>query len=419
MGFTSFSIALSALSAHTTAIDVVGNNLANLNTTGFKESTVAFHDLVTQSLGAGLGGTTQVGFGVGTPVTIREFTQGAIQSTSSPLDVAIQGDGFLIVHTTQGATQYTRGGNLVVDTSGNLTNATGDFIQGWGVPGRSGGHQCCRSATSRFPWERSRRRWPLRNVSVDLNLNAAATAGPPPDSFSTSMQVYDSLGNTHVVTFNFTKTTTANAWDYTMSFPPGDTTAPSTPVTGTLQFDGNGNLTSPLPTDPPIVLNVTGLKRRGFRYEHHLEPVQRNHAAHHAVHPAFRDLGPVAGRSRGGQSGKGRHFRRRQNCRPVFQWRPGHRGTVGHGHHPESGIPAGGRQQQLCAHRILRYTRPSACPNTGGRGQILGGSVEASTVDIAKEFTNLIVFQRGYEANARVVTTVDQLSQDTIALKPA
>src|SRR6185437_6124441 len=94
--FTSFSTALSALNADTTAIDVVGNNLANLNTAGFKASTVSFHDLVTQSLGAGLG-ETQVGFGVGTPITLRQFSQGAIQSTGGPLDAAIQGDGFFVV----------------------------------------------------------------------------------------------------------------------------------------------------------------------------------------------------------------------------------------------------------------------------------------------------------------------------------
>src|SRR5258706_7106627 len=111
--FTSFSTALSALSAHATAIDVIGNNLANINTTGFKESTVSFHDLVTQSLGAGLG-ETQVGFGVGTPVTLRHFSQGAIQSSSGPLDAAIQGDGFFVVRNTAGPTQYTRRGNFQV-----------------------------------------------------------------------------------------------------------------------------------------------------------------------------------------------------------------------------------------------------------------------------------------------------------------
>src|SRR5450755_409405 len=99
----SFSTALSALSAMSTAIDVTGNNLANLDTPGFKANVVSFHDLVTQSLGAGLG-DTQVGFGVGTPTTLREFTQGAIQTTGGTLDAAIQGDGFLII---QGPNQAT------------------------------------------------------------------------------------------------------------------------------------------------------------------------------------------------------------------------------------------------------------------------------------------------------------------------
>ena len=102
--FTSFSTALSALNATSTAIDVVGNNLANLNSPGFKTSQMAFRDLVTQSLGAGLG-ETQVGFGTGTPFTIREFTQGAIQTSSGLLDAAIQGDGFFVLKNAAGNTE--------------------------------------------------------------------------------------------------------------------------------------------------------------------------------------------------------------------------------------------------------------------------------------------------------------------------
>ena len=83
MAFTAFSTALSSLSAHTTAVDVVGNNLANLNTPGFKSSSIVFHDLVTQALGLG---ETQVGLGVGRPYTIRQFTQGALQSSGGNLD---------------------------------------------------------------------------------------------------------------------------------------------------------------------------------------------------------------------------------------------------------------------------------------------------------------------------------------------
>src|SRR5215468_4651233 len=108
--FTSFSTALSALSATSTAIDVVGNNLANMNTPGFKTSEVCFRDLVTQSLGAGLG-ETQVGFGTGQPLTIRQFTQGAIQTSGGLLDAAIQGDGFFVVRDHAGKTLFTRAGN--------------------------------------------------------------------------------------------------------------------------------------------------------------------------------------------------------------------------------------------------------------------------------------------------------------------
>src|SRR3954463_8338200 len=103
--FTSFSTALSALSATTTAIDVVGNNLANLNTPGFKSSVVYFRDLVTQSLGAGLGGT-QGGVGPGRPLTIRQFTQGSIQASTGVLDAAIQGDGFFVLKNAQGNNVY-------------------------------------------------------------------------------------------------------------------------------------------------------------------------------------------------------------------------------------------------------------------------------------------------------------------------
>src|ERR1700674_3243029 len=127
--FASFSTALSALAAQSTAIDVVGNNLANLNTPGFKSSVVSFHDLVTESLGAGLG-DTQVGFGVGTPITLRQFSQGAIQTTGGTLDAAIQGDGFFVIQGPNQSTEYTGGGNFQVDKDGNLITATGESVEG-------------------------------------------------------------------------------------------------------------------------------------------------------------------------------------------------------------------------------------------------------------------------------------------------
>jgi flagellar hook protein FlgE len=195
--FTSFSTALSALSAHSTGIDVVGNNLANLNTPGFKTSVVSFYDLVTQSLGAGLG-ETQVGFGVARPNTIRQFSQGAIKSSSGDLDVAIQGDGFLVVKEKSGSVVYSRGGNLQVDKVGNLLTSTGQRVQGWTTVG---GVLSTNAPPADIVIPVGSLKAPVATTefSVDVNLNAAASAGPPPDTFSNAIEVFDSLGVSHVL----------------------------------------------------------------------------------------------------------------------------------------------------------------------------------------------------------------------------
>src|SRR5947209_16705256 len=184
---SSFSTALSALDATSTAIDVVGNNLANLNTPGFKASVVSFHDLVTQSLGAGLG-ETQVGFGVGSPITLRQFTQGAQQTTNGPLDVMIQGDGFFVVSGANNAQQYTRGGNMEVDQNGSLTTATGEKVQGWTtVNGKLDTNAPI--GDIQVPVGGVKAPVATQNFSFDLNLNAAATAGPQPDTFYDTSKV--------------------------------------------------------------------------------------------------------------------------------------------------------------------------------------------------------------------------------------
>src|SRR5579864_814245 len=218
--FTSFSTALSALAAQSTAIDVVGNNLANLNTPGFKSSVVSFHDLVTQSLGAGLG-DTQVGFGVGTPITLRQFSQGAIQTTGGTLDAAIQGDGFLVVQGPNQSTEYTRGGNLQVDKDGNLITATGEQVQGWT---QSNGVLNTNAPPGNITIPVGSVMPPVttKNFSFDINLNAAATASSADGTFATSVTVYDSLGNSHIVTATFTESTTAGQWNYSLSVPDSD-----------------------------------------------------------------------------------------------------------------------------------------------------------------------------------------------------
>jgi flagellar hook protein FlgE len=253
--FTSFSTALSALNADSTAIDVVGNNLANLNTTGFKAVDVTFHDLVTQSLGAGLG-STQVGFGVGQPETLRQFTQGALQSTSGPLDAAIQGAGFFVVNGANNSTQYTRDGSFQVNSAGDLIDATGEAVQGWnaqdGVLNTNGpiSNIIVPVGTISAPVATT-------TMSLSMNLNAAGATG---DTFSQSLTVYDSLGVGHQVTVDFTKDATIGQWDYSISVPDADlANPPYTPVTGSITFDSNGNLLTPAATDAPTTIPIQGL----------------------------------------------------------------------------------------------------------------------------------------------------------------
>lgn len=410
---TSFSTALSALSAHSTAIDVVGNNLANLNTPGFKASTVSFHDLVTQSLGAGLG-ETQVGFGVATPVTLRQFSQGAIQTTGAPLDAAIQGDGFFIVKGSQNNTMYTRGGNFVVDALGNLLTATGDSVQGWSA---TNGVVNTNLPISNIQVPVGSLKAPVAttNMSVDLNLDASATPTAANGTFATSIEVWDSLGNSHIVSLTFTNTA-ANSWNYSISFPASDVTTPIAPVTGALTFNASGVLTAPTPATAPPVLNVTGLLSGAANLSinwnifNNGTPRITQFSQASATSALSQDGSPAANLVRVGISDGGQI---------LAQYSDGKQVSVGQMamatvRNPDSLISVGNSNYQLSARSAIPAV---GLPNTGGRGEILGGTIEASTVDIAKEFTNLIVFQRGYQANTRLVTTVDEISQETINLK--
>src|SRR5579871_2317683 len=256
--FAAFSTALSALDANGVAVDVVGNNLANLNTPGYKNSAAYFRDLVSESMDAG---QTQLGFGVAAPLTLRQFTQGAIQASGGSLDTAIQGSGFFVVNN-NGATQYTRAGNFQVDLNGNLLTPTGEQVQGWmadnGVVNTGGpvGNIAVPVGTMESPKA-------TQNITLDANFDASAATGSASD-WSAPITVYDSLGNSHVLTVNFEKTA-ANTWSYAVTVPGADVSAgqAGSPyaipnASGSLTFDSNGQLTSPA-AGSPIAIGLTGL----------------------------------------------------------------------------------------------------------------------------------------------------------------
>ena len=413
--FTSFSTALSALAAQSTAIDVVGNNLANLNTPGFKSSSVSFHDLVTQSLGAGLG-ETQVGFGVGTPTTMRQFTQGAIQTTGGTMDAAIQGDGFFVVQGANQATEYTRAGNFQVDKNGNMTTATGESEEGWtmvnGVVDTNSppGNITVPVGTVQPPVT-------SQNMSFDMNLNAAGVPGTSTGTFATSVTIYDSLGNSHIVTATFTEDpTTAGQWNYSIGVPDADVNnPPATPLAGSITFDSNGKLTTPAATDPSPQLQITGLAdgasdmNVNWNLYNGSTPRLTQYAQPSSTAAVTQDGSPAAqlvhvAVANGGQI--------------LAEYSNGQQTVVGQLamatiRNPESMIAVGNNNYQLSALSALPAV---GLPSTGGRGTVQGGAVESSNVDIATEFTSLIVYQRGYEASSKVINAVDNLSQTTINL---
>jgi len=418
--FTSFSTALSALSATSTAIDVVGNNLANMNTPGFKTSEVEFRDLVTQSLGAGLG-DTQVGFGTGTPLTVREFTQGAIQTSSGVLDAAIQGDGFFVVNDPSGNTLYTRAGNFQADSSGNLMTDTGDYVQGWTTLDPTTGAVDTNGPLGNIVVPVGSLKPPIATttMSASLNLNSNATADST-SAFTDTVKVYDSLGSSHVLTINFQKTG-ANTWSYDVTIPGEDVSGGTagtpfdTGASGTLTFNADGQLIDPA-AGSPISISVPGLSdgANDLNITWNLYSSSGSGDITQFGQPSQ----PSASSQNGSAAAELDHVGLSNGGQILAEYTDGTQVVVGQValasiRNPSTLIAMGNNNYQLSE---LTATPSVGVPGTGGRGTIEGGSVEASTVDIATEFTNLIVYQRGYEANAHVVTTADTLSQDTINL---
>jgi flagellar hook protein FlgE len=420
--FTSFSTALSALNATATAVDVVGNNLANLNTPGYKTSVVYFRDLVTQSLGAGLG-ETQVGFGTGRPLTIRQFTQGAIQSSTGLLDAAVQGDGFFVTKNAQGNTLYTRAGNFQVDDAGNLLTNTGERVQGWTSTDPTTGILDTNGAIGDIIVPVGGAKQPIATgqFTLDLNLNSSAAADST-SAFSDTIKVYDSLGTTHVLTVHFQKSA-ANQWDYNVTIPGEEVTGgvAGTPsavsgASGTLTFGPDGQLTAPA-SGSPIAFDIPGLASGAS--DMHLAWNPYTTAGVGRITQVGQPSAPSASSQNGSGAAQLIRVGLADGGHILAQYSDGQQVVVAQVamasvRNPESLIASGNNNFQVSA----RTATPAiGLPNTGGRGDIVGGAIEASTVDIAREFTQLIVLQRGYQANSRVVTTVDELSQETINLK--
>jgi flagellar hook protein FlgE len=416
-----FSIPLSGLTAESTALSTIANNLANLNTTGYKDQVVRFQDLFYQSLGtSGSGDPIQQGAGTGVGAIPSLFTQGNINPTGVATDVAIAGEGFLVTEK-GGVTSYTRAGNFSVDKNAFLVTNEGQRVLGFpfvnGAITTGQGLKPLQLGSGQISAPT-----PTGAVQVNTNLDATAAVA---DSFSTPVTIFDSLGVSHVLTFTFTKTA-ANSWNYQISMPaselnpiiPGGGGAP-VPQTGilkagTLTFNGTGALTTPAAdvTGIGIVNLADGANNQTFDW-----------TLYNGASAFLTQVAAPSSTSSTHQDGAGSgslvSFAIGSDGLITGTFSNGKTSTLGQlalaTFPDEQGLLRTGNNG--FAETLASGQAVVGAPGTGGRGTLSGGALELSNVDIASEFSALIIAQRGFQANARVVTTFDQITQDTIALK--
>ncbi len=415
---TAFSNALSGLKANSEAINVVSGNLANQNTYGYKANHVSFQELVSESI---LGTSTSNLTGASViPLSSQSFSQGSVTATGEPYDAAIQGNGFFVVQNALGQQAFTRAGNFTLDATGHLLTQSGGYVEGWnGINGAVNTNSPLSNIV--VPVAGLRAPTTTTEFSLNLNLNANAATGSADATFSSPMQVVDSQGQTHVLTITYTKQSAGN-WNYDVTVPSADITGGVGVTTsllaapGTLTFDAKGNLTSPAVGDAPTVLTVTGLADGAadmpitWNFFDSTKKPQITQYDQTSANLASAQNGTQAGQLTGIAIG--------DNGQLTASYTNGDRVAVAQLAVATVLNPQSMRDLGNNTFGVTSATSVPAIgtPGTGSRGTVSGGALEASTVDIATEFTNLLVYERGYQANSKVITTEDQVVQSTLQL---
>lgn len=402
----SFQQGLSGLNAAAKNLDVIGNNIANSNTIGFKGSEAQFADVFASSAG----GASSANIGIGTSVSaVRQtFGQGNISVTSNPLDIAINGAGFYRLDTS-GSISYSRNGQFSLDKNGYIVNASGQNLTGY--PANSSG-----SVTTATPVK-------LQVSAADLvpSASTAATAGVNLDSRSaalasagfnatdpstyqgaTSMSVYDSLGNAHILSLYFVKTA-VNTWD---AFAANDGTQIGAGSIGTLSFNTNGTLVSgsPVALTLPVAsgaanislsLDLAGTTQFGSAFGVNTLN-QDGYTAGKITGYAVGADGVVQGRYSNGQTRA-----QGQVALSAFTNPQGLRSLGGNqwGESSDSGPALTG------------------APNSGNLGVLQSGALEDSNIDLTAELVDMITAQRVYQANAQTIKTQDSVLQTLVNLR--
>ncbi|MFD2091926.1 flagellar hook protein FlgE [Blastococcus deserti] len=407
--------AISGLRAHQTKMDVTGNNIANVNTVGFKGSQTVFQDTLSQVIRAGgapaadRGGTNpaQVGLGVKVAAITTNWTQGATQSTGRSTDFMIEGDGFFVTRGTGGEQLFTRAGSFDFDGAGKLVTPDGSILQGWmadenGVVNPNGpigdlsvpyGQIVAPSAST--------------SGVIDGNLPSDAPIGAP---LQTGITMFDSQGVEQKIFYNLTRTA-ANTWDVTIEHATQGVLQTVTGVT----FDDAGNLLNPaapglLPSFNPNTV----------------VPAGRFPSWNNAVQIDISGLTQY-----GGSNTLGAPTQDGYALGSLQSFQLGADGTI-------MGVYSNELRQPIGRLALASFNNPGGLEKAGnssfrvgvnsgvaqvgtagvgGRGSLMSGALEMSNVDLAEEFTGLIVAQRGFQANSRVITSSDEILQDLVNLK--
>jgi len=401
----SFDLALSGIDAANTNLNVTSNNLANVNTTGFKESRAEFADLFAQTQ-EGVS-KTAVGNGVETAAVSQQFGQGNITSTGNNLDLALSGSGFFVV-SDNGALSYTRDGAFQVDQNGYLVTATGQKVQGY-APLANGGFNTGGLAPLQLTTaESSPQATTTAGVSLNLPPSASAPANSPlspadPTTYTntTSMTVYDSLGSAHTAQLYFMKGATANNWT-TQRYIDGSAAGGAQNLTfsntGTLTTPANGQVSygSYTPATGAAAMNIS------FNFSNSTQ--SGNAFGVNSVSPNGYTTGSLTGINISSTGVVQANFTNGQST------------NLGQVALANFANPQG-LQQEGNNDWEQSYESGDAVHGVAGGsgfGTIQSGSLESSNVDITTQLVNMITAERDFQANAQMISATDQVTQSII-----
>ena len=424
-----FQQGLSGLSASSKALDVVGNNVANSSTVGFKSASGHFSDLYAASLSGG--SATQVGIGTVLSSVAQQFTQGNITSTSNALDVAINGNGFYKV--TDGSTvAYTRNGQFHTNTEGYIVNdqgfklmgyiatATGEIISSDPAPIQINAGNAAPQATGTTKDATMKLNLDSSAKPIDTTTNPFSSTNPLSYNYSTSMTTYDTLGVEHAVRLYFVKGTTASGETPWTTYATLDGKASSTTNLGTLQFNSSGTLDSPttgvinLPTTttPDWTVSTGAVSPIGTGLSHWAVNFtgSTSYSGDSTVNAATQDgygqgaLSSISISADGIIQGNYSNSQTKNLGQIVLTTFANNNGLKSLGNNlyqasVDSGQPLDG------------------APGAGIRGSLQSNAVEESNVDLTGELVNMITLQRNYQANAQTIKTQDSILQTLVSLR--